>query len=112
MTLVIIMLEIVMIEYHAQDREDEILNEPLDTFRGDDSSPTSSSLDRYLYMEDDNVHLGIWEKLGLMAIGTAVVCMTLCVVVCTVGPGCCIYNWIRKIIVQDSSTYYVLHFMI
>jgi hypothetical protein len=53
--------------------------------------------DMYLSEREDLYHLEFWDKLGLMAIGTTVVCVTLCIVVCTVGPGCFIYNCISMI---------------
>ena len=39
-------------------------------------------------------HLEFWDKIGLMVIGTTTVCLTLLIVVCTVGPGC----WINSCI--------------
>ena len=57
------------------------------------SDPINSQ-DMYLNDREDMYHLEFWDKLGLMAIGTTIVCVTLFIVVCTVGPGCCIYNLI------------------
>ena len=57
----------------------------------------ADSQDMYLHEREDLYHLEFWDKLGLMAIGTTVVCVTLCIVVCTVGPGCFIYNCISMI---------------
>ena len=53
-----------------------------------------SHSDPFVPLKEEQFHLGFWDKLGLMAVGTTIVCVTLCIVVCTVGPGCCIYNWL------------------
>ena len=100
------MLSIVMVEDYALYKDDKqfsdiknaFLDEPLDSYREEGSNLPPSTSDSYLNMEGENFHLGFWDKLGLMAIGTAIVCITLCVVVCTVGPGCYIYSWISKAI--------------
>ena len=36
--------------------------------------------------------LTAWDKLGIMALGGAFVGLTVLVVVCAVGPGCCLYR--------------------
>ena len=69
----------------------------IDSYR--DYGSSLSSTDQSYHPEDQDFHLSFWDKLGLMALGTSVVCLTLCIVVCTVGPGCCIYNWISTVIV-------------
>ena len=71
------------------------------------SSPPSfrSSFDDALETEYYGFHLDFWDKLGLMALGTTVVCLTLCIVVCTVGRGCCIYN-----LISNSYNEYELSF--
>ena len=70
----------------------------IDTYRDYGVSLKLSSSELSSHPEDHDFHLGVWDKLGLMAIGTGIVCVTLFIVVCTVGPGCYIYNWISMII--------------
>ena len=36
--------------------------------------------------------LTAWDKLGIMALGGAFVGLTVLVVLCAVGPGCCLYR--------------------
>jgi hypothetical protein len=40
--------------------------------------------------------LGPWGKVLVMAIGAAVVMITLIIVVCFVGPGCWGYEWLHR----------------
>ena len=68
-----------------------------DSFMDYEVRSTPNNQDMYLNEGEDLYHLEFWDKLGLMAIGTTIVCVTLCIVVCTVGPGCLIYNCISKI---------------
>ena len=88
------MFNVIMVEEFADDtlldmnKNHEKLSPPL-SFR--------SSLDDALETEYYGFHLDFWDKLGLMALGTAVVCLTLCIVVCTVGRGCFIYNLISML---------------
>ena len=68
-----------------------------DSFMDDEVRIAPNNQDMYLNEREDLYHLEFWDKLGLMAIGTTIVCVTLCMVVCTVGPGCLIYNCISMI---------------
>lgn len=45
---------------------------------------------------DGAMHLDPWAKLAIMAGGAGVVAITVLVVVCVVGPGCCLYECFHK----------------
>ena len=40
--------------------------------------------------------LTAWDKLGIMALGGVVVGLTVLVVVCAVGPGCCLHRILNR----------------
>ena len=62
--------------------------------QGESDALALSHSDPFVPLKEEQFHLGFWDKLGLMAIGTTIVCVTLCIVVCTVGSVCCIYTWL------------------
>lgn len=66
-----------------------------------ESSTTFNPIDSINHFEykEEFSHLEFWDKIGLMVIGTTVVCLTLLIVVCTVAPGC----WINSCISMIAS---------
>ena len=40
--------------------------------------------------------LTAWDKLGIMSLGGLVVGLTVLIVVCAVGPGCCLHRIINR----------------
>ena len=80
--------------HHAQIKTSSYNNMMQSSNPAESDALTLSHSDPFVPLKEEQLRLGFWDKLGLMAVGTTIVCVTLCIVVCTVGPGCCIYNWL------------------
>ena len=63
---------------------------------------------RFVHQHLDTIfHLDFWGKLAVACSGVAFVCLTLFIVVCFVGPGCCMYNIISKVLNAISALLYL-----